>query len=550
MRNAEHGANGLPAQHGMARLGGQGWPSTTSEVRCHRLGQGCACSPYTSARLFTVMSAAETPDEHVVRVLSGPKEPTSQSDLLTPWDPAVRRECVTDTALGEGAILDAKYRLIKLLGTGGMGTVWLARNELLQVDVAIKLIRPDLDDSRLSQRLVVEARAAAQLGHPNIVRIFDVSHTPSGAPFIVMELLRGRDLADIVRRESRLSATTAVRTLLPIVHALAVAHEAGLVHRDLKPENIFLAEQDNVTRPTLLDFGIVKLSRNKTQRLTDIGDTVGSPEYMAPEQARGDDVDAAADIWAFSMVLYEAVTGHLPFSDPNYNRLIRHIIEDPIPPFTPYDIHEDELFAIVERGLRKDPKARWRSMRVMGVELGQWLLDQGVEEDITNTAVRPTWLPVVRSRHTRVSSVPKAEQLPRELVETRAASSGPPRESLTWALGRRGGWLLAGGVVTVALVVAVASLITASPPAPSVAASSRTQPSAVTAPALAPSLTPLGLPVIEVATVATGVASAVPTARSLGPRKLPPPPGTRRNPPSEASPPPVEESGIEIKTDF
>jgi serine/threonine-protein kinase len=154
----------------------------------------------------------------------------------------------------EGDLIGQKYRLIQRLGEGGMASVWKARNEALEMDVAIKFIRADLDDPRLAERLLQEARAAARLGHPAIVRILDFGTTRPGEPYIVMEHLEGESVAELLERCGRTSATSAVRTLLPIAHALATAHGKGIVHRDIKPDNVFPRQDCPCSR--LFDFGV------------------------------------------------------------------------------------------------------------------------------------------------------------------------------------------------------------------------------------------------------------------------------------------------------
>ena len=298
-----------------------------------------------------------------------------------------------DDRQSEGSLLASKYCLVKRLGAGGMGTVWLATNQALGSEVAIKLIRSDLEQQVLTLRLMTEARAIARLGHPNIVRVFDVGQTEAGQPFIVMELLRGQSLGHRIRREGRMSAVTAVQTLLPIAHALSTTHAAGIVHRDLKPDNIVLEERENLgVRPVLVDFGIAKVSATGTVKLTQDGSTLGSPEYMSPEQARGEKVDARADMWAFCVVLYEALLGHVPFTDTNYHRLLRRIIDEPIPTFSRVGIQDDALWAIITKGLSKDPSERFENMRSLGVNLARWLLDMGITEDAGNGSLRATWL--------------------------------------------------------------------------------------------------------------------------------------------------------------
>ena len=162
----------------------------------------------------------------------------------------------------EGDVVAGKYQLGRHLGEGGMGDVWLAHNETLDIDVALKLIRGELATAEMAERLLHEARAAARLGHPAIVRVNDFGKTDRGDPFIVMELLQGEDLGAALSSRGRLNAVTAVRTLLPIAHALMVAHNKGIVHRDLKPENVFLAKSDDgKLQPKLVDFGVAKLER-------------------------------------------------------------------------------------------------------------------------------------------------------------------------------------------------------------------------------------------------------------------------------------------------
>ena len=292
-----------------------------------------------------------------------------------------------------GAILSGKYRLQAMIGEGGMGAVWKASNELLDLPVAIKLIRADLDRSSLRARLQIEARAAAKLGHPAIVRVFDVGETGFGDPFIVMELLQGETLGKMISR-GRLSAARAVQLLLPVIEALAMAHARGIVHRDLKPDNVMIAVEDQRIQPKILDFGIAKLTdpRDIDHKLTEIGVVVGSPDYMSPEQARGrDDVDASSDIWAMSVVLYEAVTGVTPFAASNYNALLRAIVEDAPKSLVEHAAGDAALWGIVERGLAKERNQRHPSMSVLGRALAGWLLSHGVTEDACGASLDSKW---------------------------------------------------------------------------------------------------------------------------------------------------------------
>jgi serine/threonine-protein kinase len=292
-----------------------------------------------------------------------------------------------------GVLLSGKYRLEALLGEGGMGSVWQATNTLLDLLVAIKLIRADLDHGALRARLRLEARSAAKLGHPAIVRVYDVGESELGDPFIVMEHLRGETLGQLLSA-GPLPAIRAVQLLLPIIDALAVAHGRGIVHRDLKPDNLMIALEEQQVRPKILDFGIAKLtdSGHSQHKLTDIGAVVGSPEYMSPEQARGqDDVDAGTDIWSMCVVLYETLTGSPPFTASNYNALLRSIVEDVPKPLSGHAPGTSELWAILERGLHKDRARRYTKISELGQALAAWLAARGVTEDACGSSLDCKW---------------------------------------------------------------------------------------------------------------------------------------------------------------
>jgi serine/threonine-protein kinase len=281
-----------------------------------------------------------------------------------------------------------------------MGSVWRAVNIQLEAPVAIKVIRGEVERELLTRRLVQEARAAAKLAHPAIVRIFDVGESELGDPFIVMELLSGRSLGNLLTNDGNLPATRAVQLLLPVADALSLAHAKGIVHRDLKPDNVFIAVDNERIQPKLVDFGIVKMSdlnqkslpplpitnsdtkKGTLTRLTQHGTVVGSPQYMSPEQARGlEDLDHRTDIWSFCVVLYEAISGQLPFRDQNYNALLGSIQEDePLPPDA-LRAEDAGLWTIIQRGLAKEPGARFQSMTELGQALSAWLVSQGVFED-------------------------------------------------------------------------------------------------------------------------------------------------------------------------
>jgi len=296
-----------------------------------------------------------------------------------------------------GVIVAQKFELIRILGEGGMGSVWVAKNIALDVHVALKLIRAELARSvpGLQERLLQEARAAASIGHPSVIKIFDFGLSELSDPFIAMELLHGESLGGTVKRRGKLNPVRAVQTLLPITEALLAAHERGIVHRDIKPENIFLARtSDNRLEPKVLDFGIAKFDQKTTApSLTSVGTILGSPAYMSPEQARGEtDVDGRTDVWALCVVLYEVITGRLPFTGDNYNALLYAILDGQPKTFAELGISEPLLWSIIARGLEKDRQRRCPDMFELGRALAIWLLDRGVQEDVSNSLLRSKWL--------------------------------------------------------------------------------------------------------------------------------------------------------------
>jgi serine/threonine protein kinase len=308
--------------------------------------------------------------------------------IVTPGAPGAPRYV-------DGSVVAQKYRLVRLLGEGGMGAVWVAQNLTLGVQVALKLIRSEIEGrvDGLSERLLQEARAAASIGHQAIIQVFDFGLTEHSEPYIAMELLHGESLSQVLKRRGRIAAGRAVRTLLPVIEALVMAHQRGIVHRDIKPDNIFLAQQANRVQPKVLDFGIAKLSQQFSANLTSEGTVLGSPAYMSPEQARGEnDVDFRTDMWGLCVVLYEMVTGVHPFTGANWHGLMWSIMEGKPKPLAEHELEEPALWAILERGLKKQRDQRYGSMFEFGQALAIWLIEQGVTRDICNSSLRTTWL--------------------------------------------------------------------------------------------------------------------------------------------------------------
>jgi eukaryotic-like serine/threonine-protein kinase len=300
-------------------------------------------------------------------------------------------------AFRPGDVVGERYELLEPIGAGAMGAVYRAHDRLLDAEVAVKLIRVDperTDRERATRRLLLEARAIARISHPGIVRVFDFGCTDV-VPFIVMELLEGETLGSVLARQKRMDAETALRCTLPIADAIAVAHRRGVVHRDIKPDNVFLARDEfGRVQPKLVDFGVARL-RERGPALTRPGALMGTPDYMAPEQARAEpDVDQRADVWAFGVVLYELMTGRRPFAQRNtsYLGVLKAIISDAPVPITEYGAGDAALWKIFEQTLAKRRGDRFGSMREMGEALAGWLAERGITEDAYGKSLKTSWL--------------------------------------------------------------------------------------------------------------------------------------------------------------
>jgi eukaryotic-like serine/threonine-protein kinase len=282
----------------------------------------------------------------------------------------------------EGRLVAHKYQLERLLGEGGMSCVWLARNLLLDMPVALKLLRPELASPETAARLRAEARASAHFAHPAIIRVFDIEETPSGEPCIVMELLEGETLQERLDRE-RLGAVELVRLLLPIAEALCFVHESGFIHRDLKPENIFLASVGGRVQPKLFDFGIAKEvgSQARPRSFSGAGLLVGSPGYMSPEQATGAELDERTDVWSLCVVLYEGLARRPPFVAETPTEVLMSVLRDEPAPLAEV---EPALARIVFKGLSKDRASRPPSLQRLREELSEWLATHDALDDTTD----------------------------------------------------------------------------------------------------------------------------------------------------------------------
>jgi serine/threonine-protein kinase len=265
-----------------------------------------------------------------------------------------------------GKTLAKKYRVEALIGEGGMGKVYKARQLALEKAVVLKVLRQSLlSDERTVARFQREAKAASRLNHPNSIGILDFGQAEDGALFIAMEFIPGQDLHQILSREWPLPESRVVRIVSQVLSALSDAHGAGVIHRDLKPENIMVEQRRNEPDfVKVLDFGIAKITDTNGDdgpALTRAGFVCGTPEYMSPEQARGSQLDHRSDLYAVGVILYQLMTGVLPFeSDSAVGFATKHLTEEPLPPSKrrPEARISPAMEKLILRALSKDPNDR------------------------------------------------------------------------------------------------------------------------------------------------------------------------------------------------
>jgi serine/threonine protein kinase len=330
-----------------------------------------------------------------------------------------------------GRVLGGSYRVARLLGSGGMGAVYEARHVWTDRAVAVKLLHPEHVRRReMVSRFMTEARAASAIRHPNIVDVLDMGYDATERTlYIVQELLRGEDLAARLEREASLAVTPTLDLVVPVLGALVSAHRAGIIHRDVKPENVFLAAPEGgagVT-PKLIDFGIARvLSADVEARTTRAGTAVGTPQYMSPEQARGEhDLDARTDVWAVGVLLYECLSGVRPFEAANYNLVVVKIVtERPRPLRELCPTVPASVAAVVDRALALERDDRWADASAML----DAVLSCGLLSEAATRHARSLRTPEEDARAAeRAPSLPAIPELPEDLGD-----AVPVRRGARW----------------------------------------------------------------------------------------------------------------------
>ena len=274
-------------------------------------------------------------------------------------------------------MVNDRYRLGDVIGTGGMSEVYRATDSLLGRDVAIKMLRPEMArDVNFRERFRKEAQNSGRLNHPNIVAVYDTGEADEDGmaiPYIVMELVHGRTLRDLVREDGPLSPREAAQVLIPVAHALQASHDAGIIHRDVKPANIMIT---NTGQVKVMDFGIARALDDSTSAMTQTSAVIGTAQYLSPEQAQGKPADARSDVYALGCVLYESVTGHAPFEgETPFAVAYQHVQEEPNAPSESLDpdsltpTERINLDAVVLTSMAKDPMDRYQSAQEFSADL-------------------------------------------------------------------------------------------------------------------------------------------------------------------------------------
>src|ERR671936_668982 len=312
---------------------------------------------------------------------------------------------VSDTLID--TLFDGRYRILRKLGSGGMANVYLAEDQELGRRVAIKILNDrHANDDQFVERFRREAKNAAGLSHPNIVSIYDRGEA-EGTYYIAMEYLEGRTLKELIVSRGPAPIPVAIDYARQILSALRFAHRNGIVHRDIKPHNVLV---DGEGRVKVTDFGIARAGA--ASQMTEAGSIVGTAQYLSPEQAKGTAVDQRSDIYSLGIVLYELLTGSVPFTgDTPVEIAMKHISETPVPPSEKRPEVPHDLDLVVVRALAKDPGDRYPSAEEMDADLERVARGVAVsrvtEESATQIMAAPTTVMTAPTAATRVAAPPR-----------------------------------------------------------------------------------------------------------------------------------------------
>ena len=318
-----------------------------------------------------------------------------------------------------GSVIADRYHVLRKLGEGGMGQVYLAEHVRMGRKSAVKVMNPSMvNDADAISRFNREASNASRISHPNVAAIYDFGETPDGIIYLAMEFVEGEPLTALIERQGALPAARAATIVRQTGDALAVAHDLGIVHRDLKPDNIMVArDRDGADCVKVVDFGIAKAANNDAQRVTRTGLVVGTPEYMSPEQLAGDPLDGRSDIYSLGLVAFNMLTGRLPFpSETVQESMIMRLTDRPrtLSEMKPDVSWPPRLQAVLDRALARDARDRYASASEFGRDLSQAIeqIPRTVESDAKTSAMAPP-VPATRVTASPTLLTPSANVGPR-----------------------------------------------------------------------------------------------------------------------------------------
>ena len=369
-----------------------------------------------------------------------------------------------------GTIVCGRYQVRRVVADGGMGRVYEALDTRDEARVALKVLHPEVATDEVTlQRFKREFEVSALLPHDWIIEVRDFQQTPDGAYVLAMEFLDGEELRKVLQREKRLSPARIVRMVSQVAVGLDEAHQRSLVHRDLKPENLFLCGTHDGDRAKVLDFGSVKDKSSTAKKLTMLGTTIGSPYYMAPEQAQGlETLDARADVWALAAIAYECLTGTVPFMGNNGPSILLAILtKEPTPPTvaaaeSPFPV-PPAMDEVIEAALTKNPNIRTRSVGDLADAIGRayglggdhraWAVAPAAALEAAIAAALPAVMAAPRPAHAALAAMDQAFQAP---VEASSADEGfvmgVPQGPPKWIVPAAIAAILVVAAITVALL--------------------------------------------------------------------------------------------------
>ena len=316
----------------------------------------------------------------------------------------------------EGRLIGNRYEILERIGNGGMATVYKSRDHVLNRNVAVKVLKEEFTtDAEFVKRFNIEAQSAASLTHPNIVSIYDVG-SEDDIHYIVMELVQGKTLKEIIMDEGVLPWKWTVNIAIQIASALEVAHRNNIVHRDIKPHNIIITE-DGTAKVT--DFGIAKAVSNST--ITSFGSTIGSVHYFSPEQARGGYTDAKSDLYSLGVVMYEMLTGKVPFdADTPVSIALKHMQEKAIEPKVINPTIPDSINKIIIKAMEKEPNLRYISATEMLNDLKEVIKNPNGNFVVMNAVVQEDKTRVISTEEANKEVIPWRGEGVEEVEETEA----------------------------------------------------------------------------------------------------------------------------------